>query len=578
MKILFVMRNLLYLRNYGSTLRLLAEQGHEIVLTYESERNLLPPEVAEAAETLVREQPRIRLARAVARSGFWAPLAAQVRVLMDFLRYCDPRLETARRCAARAESFVFPPLRPLARLSEARRRRVLPRIQRLAASIEEALPDAAAIRAQIEQERPDCLLVTPLLDFGPTQVEYVKLARRLGIPSALLVASWDNLTNKGLIQICPDRVVVWNHHQAAEAAELHGVPPERIVVTGAQLFDQWFDREPSRDRGTFCRQVGLDPARPFLLYTCSSIFISRYEAQFLERWLTRLRDDPPPALAGIGVLVRPHPGSSKFAAQVAELLERFPEQTALFPREGGYPVTPAAQDDYYDSLHHSAGLIGINTSAMLEAAILGRRCFTILDPEVAESQGGMLHFAHLLRGGFLKTADSFEQHFAQIAEAVEHPGQSEAERAFVADFLRPNGLERPAAPQLARAIEALGALRPAPAAPAPGTALRRLLYAPLALYFLSVEDLRLRKRWAETSLLKLRITQAAMLLARAEKYLLRRPLRSAGNHLRRAGKRSGKWLERRVLRRLRALPARVTGRTAAKQASADSPHEERVGK
>lgn len=566
MKILFVMRNLLYLRNYGPTLERLAEQGHEIALAYESDRNLLPPEVAEAAEALIRRQPRIRLLRAAQRRDSWAPLAAQVRVLRDFLRYCDPRLGVARRCAARAETFVFPPLRRFAKLSDGSRRRVLPLVQALARSIENALPPPATIKEQLEAEQPDCLLVTPLLDFAPTQAEYLKLARRQGIPSALLVASWDNLTNKGLIQHCPDRVMVWNRHQAAEAADLHHVPPERIVITGAQLFDQWFDREPSRDRETFCRQVGLDPGRPFLLYTCSSIFISRYEARFLERWLTRLRDDPPPPLKGVGVLVRPHPGSSKFASQVAELLRRFPEQTALFPREGGYPVTPAAQDDYFDSLYHAAALVGINTSAMLEAAILGRRCFTLLDPEVAESQSGMLHFAHLLRGGFLKTADSFEEHFIQIAEAIEQPGQSEAERAFVADFLRPNGLDKPATPQLAEAIAELGRLRPKAISPGATAPLLRALYYPLALYFLSVEDLRMRKRWLDTPMLHLRLQQAGLLLRRAEKHLLRRPGRSLGNRTRRAVRRSRKWLRRALVDRVRHLLGR------------SSMHRERTGK
>lgn len=565
MKILFVMRNLLYLRNYGSTLGLLAEQGHEIAVAYESDRNLLPPEIDEAATALMRDQPRIRLMRAARREDRWAPLAAQVRVLNDFLRYCDPRLKSARRCAARAESFVFPPLRRIARLSEGTRARLLPLVRRLTRSIEAALPEPSAIRAQIAAEQPDCILVTPLLDFGPTQVEYIKLAQRLGIPSALLVASWDNLTNKGLIQVVPDRVMVWNRHQAAEARDLHGVPEERIVMTGAQLFDQWFDRAPSRDRETFCLQLGLDPTRPLLLYTCSSIFISRYEANFLERWLTRLREAPPPELAGAGVLVRPHPGSSKFAAQIAALLERFPEQTALFPAQGGYPVTSQAQDDYFDSLYHAAALVGINTSAMLEAAILGRRCFTILDPEVAESQSGMLHFAHLLRGGFLTTAETFEAHFAQIAEAVTRPGRSEEERGFVADFLRPHGIERPATPQLAAAVVALDALRPAPLPAGVAAPLLRAFYYPLALYFLSLEDMRMRKRWVDMSTSQLRRQQAAVLLSRAQKHMVRRPARWVANTARRAGKKSRKWFQRRVVQRLGGFRNRRRRAPAATQ-------------
>ena len=69
------------------------------------------------------------------------------------------------------------------------------------------------------------LLVTPLVDIGSDQVDYVKAAQRLGIRSALPVLSWDNLTNKGLIRVQPDRVYVWNEAQKAEAVAMHDADP-----------------------------------------------------------------------------------------------------------------------------------------------------------------------------------------------------------------------------------------------------------------------------------------------------------------------------------------------------------------
>ena len=38
---------------------------------------------------------------------------------------------------------------------------------------------------------------------------------------------------------------------------MHGLSPERVVVTGAQCYDQWFNRRPSRTRDEFCRDTGL---------------------------------------------------------------------------------------------------------------------------------------------------------------------------------------------------------------------------------------------------------------------------------------------------------------------------------
>ena len=67
--------------------------------------------------------------------------------------------------------------------------------------VERAIPiDRAIVRPRRSANAPDVLLVTPLVDIGSDQVDYVKAARRLGIRSALPVLSWDNLTNKGLIR------------------------------------------------------------------------------------------------------------------------------------------------------------------------------------------------------------------------------------------------------------------------------------------------------------------------------------------------------------------------------------------
>ena len=82
----------------------------------------------------------------------------------------------------------------------------------------------------------------------------------------------------------PHRVIVWNETQKQEAVQLHGVPADRVIVTGAQCYDQWFGRQPVRTREEFCRRVGLPADRPFILYVCSALFWgSPVEAAFVRR-------------------------------------------------------------------------------------------------------------------------------------------------------------------------------------------------------------------------------------------------------------------------------------------------------
>ena len=92
---------------------------------------------------------------------------------------------------------------------------------------------ADAIGVEIEDLTVRFGGVTPLVEPGSIQVDYIKSAGALGIPSALCVASWDNLTNKGSVRVAPDRVFVWNEAQKREAVDMHGIAASDVVVTGA---------------------------------------------------------------------------------------------------------------------------------------------------------------------------------------------------------------------------------------------------------------------------------------------------------------------------------------------------------
>jgi len=265
------------------------------------------------------------------------------------------------------------------------------------------------------------------------------------------VASWDNLTNKGLMKIVPDLTLVWNQDQKREAVELHGVPAERVAITGAQLFDDWFEMTPSVSRAAFCEPLGLDPAQPYFLYTASSIFINRNEVDFVARWIEALRGCGDPRLAKAGVLIRPHPKSGKIAKQWDDPRVNGQPNLAVFPRGGRMPIAAADKQDYFHSLTFCAGVVGINTSAMLEAGIVGKRCFAIRLPELEQSQDGQVHFAHLVNHGFIRTSDGFAEHVEQLARELDRDGDSNGAPDIEA-FLRPHGLEQPAVPLAQAAI------------------------------------------------------------------------------------------------------------------------------
>jgi hypothetical protein len=479
MKIFFSMRHSGALRNYSSTIEELARRGHQIHLTFMMRDKLADPRLL---EVLTGTYPHITHDSAEVTRRAWLGMARATRTTVDYLRYRTPEYRDAAALYDRAAARVSPAVQAFSRLPIVRTRGGLRFVTNRLRSIERAIPPDPAIVRQIATHGPDLVLVTPLIELGSDQVEYLKAARALGIPCGLCVHSWDNLTNKGLIHSIPDRVFVWNEAQRKEAVNLHAIPDANVVVTGAPTYDQWFARRPSTTREEFCRKVGLPVERPFFLYLCSSKFIAPREAEYIKRWIQAVRSAADPRVRAAAVLVRPHPRGDSRGLDGPEL--RGPKDVAVWPPEGANPVDTDSRNDYFDSLFHSVAAVGINTSAQIEAGIVGRPVYSIRAAEYVTTQEGTLHFHYLLNenGGLLHMSPTLEEHARALSTALDRTPEDERRlREFVRGFVRPRGLDVAATPLLANAIEDLGRL-PArePARTTLGSRLLRMLLYPVA--------------------------------------------------------------------------------------------------
>jgi hypothetical protein len=454
MRILFVMHYPGYLRYFDSTVRLLAERGHAVHLAFTQ-----PGKQSEGLEALATAGERVTVLGSVpARQDRWDKVAREVRRTTDYARYLHPDFREASYLRNRMERRlprVAGCLAHIRTLPAHQLRLLLACLQ----TMERAIPSSQTVEAFISSAAPDIVLVSPLVG-AAVQTDLVKSARALGIPAAVPVASWDHLTTKGLMRIQPDLVIVWNDIQRAEAAEFHGVPPENVAVTGAQPFDRWFQREPSTSREAFCRKVGLPPDRPCVLFVGSTASISAHDAErnFVRQWVQAIRDSQSPVVRDLAVLVRPHPYNfgEWASADLSDL-----GHVAIWPRDGANPVNEDDRADYFDSMHHSVAIVGINTSAMIEAAIVGRPVLTILASEFTDTQEGTLHFRYLLpeEGGFLRVAATLQEHLDQLAETIARPElvQDQLTR-FLRTFVRPNGVDQACTPLVVEVIERLGSL------------------------------------------------------------------------------------------------------------------------
>jgi hypothetical protein len=112
-------------------------------------------------------------------------------------------------------------------------------------------------------------------------------------------------------------------------------------------------------------------------------------------------------------------------------------------------------------LYHSSAVVGINTSAFIEAGIIGRPVYAILADEFSGTQSGTIHFRYLTEvgGGVAEAGREFEEHAAQLAAGLKGESRhEERQRKFLEAFVRPRGFNQPATPLFADAVEELARL------------------------------------------------------------------------------------------------------------------------
>jgi hypothetical protein len=443
-----------YLRHYETTLRALLERGHQLMLAR--------PDRFES----VKVPGSLRLADRVstglypyARNDGLAESVEIIRTARDAVRYLLPELRAAEASRRRAfEQLV----RVLAANDESQRELAdLPwrdllgsdpaAITTMLADLERFVPPDEELVRFIREQELDVVFCISRINVAGRQTEVVKAAAALGVPAGVAVYSWDNLTNKGTLHAHPDRLFVWNAVQVREAIELHGVDPVRVVATGAPRFDSVFAGASSATRADLLGEFGLDRDRATILYLGSSAFVAPEEPAFVDEWLAAVRASDDARVREANVIVRPHPGA---AAKPSWIVWRpRAERVALPPA-----VVRSRDQDLLDQLAASDAVVGLNTSAEIEAAILGKPVLTVRAGAHAPGQEGQLHFRYLLEedGGFVRSAGTLEQHVGQLAEALAANPLAGARRRFLETFVRPRGIDADAGPVLAGAIEELG--------------------------------------------------------------------------------------------------------------------------
>lgn len=455
MKITFVLDNYLKYYSIDDIVRELYKRGHEIVLILSQDKESHIPD--DSLKKALSELPNLQLEPLVKRKVL-RKVVSTVRELINYAHILQ-REEERRWDVKNWGRFFHPFVWQFLSRPFGKNILKLPFITGFLRFIERRIPVAPEIKDHIRRHLPDILIALPLISGDSREGEYVQAANMLNIPTVYSMFSWDNIASKATFHSSPHYYFIWNKPLARELSELHGISSERILVTGAPRFARLLKNREDYilPRAEFCRIAGIDPAKKYILYVGSTYLLDSNVRKTLSEDL--LIVDIAEALErsektrGVDILVRPHPVNSMI---ISALRDGEHSTISIYPSPGELPDTEEKRRMFYNSIYHSVAVVGVNTTAFLEASAIDKPCVTIISQEYGETQQ-LVHFHHLAEGKFLEIAKQVEDVADIVGQIVEGIDTRVVQRReFVKNFIKPLEMEKSAVETYADLIERLG--------------------------------------------------------------------------------------------------------------------------
>ena len=232
--------------------------------------------------------------------------------------------------------------------------------------------DLAPFEAFLRREAPDLVFCTH--QRASRAVPALLAARRLGIPTATFIYSWDNLP-KGRMAVHADHALVWSEGMKAELLGYYPeMSPERVHATGTPQFEPYFDPDRLRSREDFLGGLGLDPARPVVCFSGDDEVTSPFDPAYLADLAEAVRSLPEPRPQ---ILFRRSP--TDVSGRYRPVLKRYPEIAVCDPLwtagNGDWTkVAPTPEDLSLlaNVVRHSDLVVNLGSTMGLDFAILDK--------------------------------------------------------------------------------------------------------------------------------------------------------------------------------------------------------------
>ncbi len=288
-------------------------------------------------------------------------------------------------------------------------------------------------------ERRPALVFSPA-PLLPEERAPIQVARAMGIPTAVSVLSWDNLSSKSRLPLPVDAYLVWGRAMEEELRTFYpAVGPDQVRAVGALQFD--FHRDPRMElsREAFFGDLELDPSRPLLVYAGVTPSLMPFEHRIVRDLLEAVR-------AGVvdgdpQVVIRLHPKDD--GSRYEDVRADFPDVRFVVPggaSRGALNRWAPNEDDVRllsNLLRHGDVHMNVCSTMTVDAAVLDRPVLNIrydVKHNGAPISWGLrgyeyTHYLPVLASGGVRSVWSREQLIDAINDYLRDPAQDREGRS-----------------------------------------------------------------------------------------------------------------------------------------------------
>ena len=269
-------------------------------------------------------------------------------------------------------------------------------------------------------------------------------ARRLGIPTATFVFSWDNLTTKGRMAAPFDHFLVWSPHMADELLRFYpDVSAERVHVVGTPQFDPYADPTHPSTRAELAESLGLDPSRPIVCFTAGDAGTCPDDPYHLSVLLEVVRSGEIPGRPHVVLRTAPVDTGHRFD----EVRSQYPELVDAAPRWSHDPtgqwhaVYPTRDDIVALSTLTAGSDVNVNMASTMSIDFALRDTPVVnvgfdRDPtgHRAESYYRFTHYRPVVELGAVRVAATPAELATHVSTYLREPGLDRDGRRAIVDL------------------------------------------------------------------------------------------------------------------------------------------------